>query len=59
MPALGVFPFIALSYLENSVFNLHASVLYLLQKNWEVTWFNCAHVAYLLVVLPCWYHALV
>jgi PST family polysaccharide transporter len=45
MPALGIFPFIALSYLANSVFNLHASVLYLLQKNWEVTWFNCAHVA--------------
>ena len=44
-PALGVFPFIALSYLANSVFNLHSSVLYLLRKNWEVTWFHGSHVA--------------
>ncbi len=43
-PALEIFPFVALSYLANSVFNLHASVLYLLEKNWEVTWFNCSHV---------------
>ncbi len=43
-PVLEVFPFIALSYLANSVFNLHASVLYLLQKNWNVTWFHCFHV---------------
>jgi O-antigen/teichoic acid export membrane protein len=43
-PTLSVFPFIALSYLSNAVFNLHASVLYLLQKNWNVTWFHCLHI---------------
>jgi O-antigen/teichoic acid export membrane protein len=44
-PALSVFPFIALSYLSNAMFNLHSSVLYLLQKNWEVTWFHCVHIS--------------
>ena len=43
-PALSVFPFIALSYLSNATFHLHASVLYLLHKNWEVTWFHCTHI---------------
>jgi O-antigen/teichoic acid export membrane protein len=43
-PSLSVFPFIALSYLSNAMFNLHSSVLYLLQKNWEVTWFHCVHI---------------
>jgi O-antigen/teichoic acid export membrane protein len=43
-PALSVLPFIALSYLSNAMFNLHSSVLYLLQKNWEVTWFHCVHI---------------
>jgi O-antigen/teichoic acid export membrane protein len=43
-PALKVFPFIALSYLSNAVFNLHTSVLYLLHKNWNVTWFHTVHI---------------
>jgi O-antigen/teichoic acid export membrane protein len=43
-PALAVFPFIAFSYLVNAVFSLHSSVLYLLQKNWDVTWFHCVHI---------------
>jgi PST family polysaccharide transporter len=43
-PALLVFPFIALSYLVNAVFGLHSSVLYLLQENWDVTWFHCLHI---------------
>jgi O-antigen/teichoic acid export membrane protein len=43
-PALRVFPFIALSYLANSVFTLHSSVLYLLRRNWSVTAFHAVHV---------------
>jgi O-antigen/teichoic acid export membrane protein len=43
-PTLKVFPFIALSYLSNAAFNLHTSVLYLLQKNWNVTWFHTVHI---------------
>jgi len=43
-PALRVYPFIALSYLANSVFNLHSSVLYLLRRNWRVTAFHALHV---------------
>jgi O-antigen/teichoic acid export membrane protein len=39
-----VFPFIALSYLSNAMFNLHSSVLYMLAKNWQVTWFNTVHI---------------
>jgi PST family polysaccharide transporter len=43
-PTLKVFPFIALSYLTNAVFNLHSSVLYVLHRNWKVTLFHCTHV---------------
>jgi O-antigen/teichoic acid export membrane protein len=39
-----VFPLIALGYLTNAMFNLHSSVLYMLAKNWEVTWFHVVHV---------------
>jgi O-antigen/teichoic acid export membrane protein len=42
--AASVFPLIALGYLSNAMFNLHASVLYVLEKNWQVTWFNLTHV---------------
>jgi O-antigen/teichoic acid export membrane protein len=45
MPMLIVFPWIALGYLTNSMFNLHSSVLYLLQKNHLVTRFNLLHIA--------------
>ncbi len=44
IPALAVFPFIALSYLTNAMFNLHSSVLYLLKKNYQVTVFNSIHI---------------
>lgn len=44
-PVLYVFPLIAIGYVSNSIFNLHSSVLYLLGKNLEVTWFHVAHVA--------------
>ncbi len=43
-PALAVFPFIALSYLSNAMFNLHSSVLYLLGENFKVTIFHSAHI---------------
>ncbi len=45
MPALAVFPFIALGYLSNAMFNLHSSVLYLLEKNYQVTVFNSVHIS--------------
>jgi PST family polysaccharide transporter len=44
LPVLKVYPFIALGYLVNAVFNLHSSVLYVLQKNWAVTSFHLAHI---------------
>lgn len=43
-PVLEVYPFIAISYIAYSIFNLHTSVLYLLGKNMYVTWFNLVHV---------------
>jgi PST family polysaccharide transporter len=43
-PAMVVFPFIALSYLSNAMFNLHCSVLYLLDKNNQVTVFHIVHI---------------
>lgn len=39
-----IFPFIALSYLINSVFNMHSSVLYVKKENWSVTLFHMVHV---------------
>ena len=42
--AVVVFPFIAISYLSNAMFNLHSSVLYMLGKNMQVTWFHVVHI---------------
>jgi len=39
-----IYPFIALGYLVNSVFNLHSSALYVLQRNWKVTAFHLVHI---------------
>lgn len=53
--ALSLFPFIALSTLGHAMFKLHASVLYVLERNWSVSAFHLIHVllfagmAYLLV----------
>ncbi|KAB8320184.1 oligosaccharide flippase family protein [Tolypothrix campylonemoides VB511288] len=44
IPALQIFPLIAIGYLGNSIFNLHSSVLYLFGKNLEVAWFHAAHM---------------
>lgn len=44
LPVLQVYPFIALSYLTNALFNLHSSALYVLQRNWEVTIFHVVHI---------------
>ena len=44
-PSLVVFPFIAVSYLMNAMFNLHSSVLYLRNKNMQVTIFHMVHIS--------------
>jgi O-antigen/teichoic acid export membrane protein len=44
IPALKVFPYIALSYLSNAMFNLHTTVLYLLKKNVLVAWFHIVQI---------------
>ena len=43
-PALIVYPFIAVSYLFNAMFNLHSSILYLREKNLEVTLVHITHI---------------
>lgn len=45
LPVVQIYPFIALSYLSNAMFNLHSSVLYVLKRNWEVTAFHTVHIA--------------
>lgn len=45
LPVLVVYPFIALSYLSNALFNLHSSALYVLHRNLEVTAFHLIHIA--------------
>jgi PST family polysaccharide transporter len=56
LPMLQIYPFIALASLTNSLFNLHCSTLYVLQKNWEVTIFHLVNVVIFvstaLVLLP-------
>lgn len=44
IPVLQIFPFIALSYIVNSVFSLHSSALYTLGKNKEVAIFHAIHI---------------
>ena len=41
---LEVFPFIALSYLSNVMFNLHITALYVLRRNSKVVAFNLLNV---------------
>ncbi len=43
-PAMQVFPYIALCYLANAMFNLHCSTLFVLKRVWEVTAFHAAYV---------------
>jgi O-antigen/teichoic acid export membrane protein len=43
-PVMVVYPFVALSYLANSLFNLHSSALYVMEENWDVTFFHVGHV---------------
>jgi O-antigen/teichoic acid export membrane protein len=41
---VSVFPFIAFGNLTNSLFNMHSSTLYVLKRNWSVTFYHIAHV---------------
>jgi len=43
---LIMYPFIALSYLVNALFNMHSSVLYVLRRNWNVTIFHVVHILF-------------
>lgn len=43
-PILIVFPFIAVSYLTNALFNMHSSVLAVFRKNYETTFFSIVHI---------------
>ncbi len=44
LSVLQIFPFVALSYIVNSVFSLHSSALYTLGKNKEVAIFHVGHI---------------
>jgi O-antigen/teichoic acid export membrane protein len=43
-PVVVVYPYLALSYLTNAQFNIHASILYVLHRNWAVSWFHIVHI---------------
>lgn len=43
-PVMEVYPYIALCYMSNALFNLHSSVLYVLKKPMQVTIFHGAYV---------------
>ena len=43
-PVMLIYPYLALSYLTNAQFNIHASILYVLHRNWAVSWFHVVHI---------------
>jgi O-antigen/teichoic acid export membrane protein len=43
-PVMLIYPYLALSYLTNAQFNMHSSILYVLHRNWAVTWFHIVHI---------------
>ena len=45
-PVMLVYPFLALSYLTNAQFNIHSSILYVLHRNWAVSWFHIVHIVF-------------
>jgi len=45
LPVLEVYPFIALGYLASTLFQLHSSVLYVLQRNRQVMIFHLVYIA--------------
>ena len=45
LPAMDIYPFIAVSVLSNAIFNMHSSALYVLQRTWEVTIFHVVNIA--------------
>ncbi len=44
-PVMLIYPYLALGYLTNAQFNIHASILYVLHRNWDVSLFHVVHVA--------------
>jgi O-antigen/teichoic acid export membrane protein len=44
IPVVAVFPFIAFGNLTNSLFNMHSSALYVLERNWAVTLFHMLYI---------------
>ncbi len=44
LPVMEIYPYIALGFLVNATFNLHASALYVLRKNYDVMMFHFAHI---------------
>lgn len=43
-PVMLVYPYLALAYLTNAQFNIHSSILYVLRRNWAVSWFHVVHI---------------
>lgn len=53
-PAMEIYPFIAASMLANTLFVLHSSTLYVLNRNWGVMAFHLVHVALLVGTAFLW-----
>lgn len=41
---MAIYPFLALAYFTNALFNLHASTLTLLRRNTDLAWFHTLHI---------------
>jgi len=49
LPAVTIYPFIALSYLVGTAFSLHSALLWVLRRIWEVALFRLVHLVLLAV----------
>ncbi len=52
-PVMLIYPYLALSYLTNAQFNIHSSILYVLHRNWAVTWYRTRRVVRRRGLDPC------
>jgi O-antigen/teichoic acid export membrane protein len=43
-PVMLIYPYLAISYLANAQFIIHSSILYVLHRNWAVSWFHIVHI---------------
>jgi PST family polysaccharide transporter len=44
LPVIDIYPYLALGYFTNTIFNMHSSVLFLMKRNIDVAIFHMVHI---------------